>query len=395
MPEIEMLAGLNKASWQETLDKALQIIRRTIPLMGLDQPRIGLHNLTYQRCTDRDWVNSFWDGQLWLAYSYTRDNVFKIAGLEQRPYFVGRLDRPKTLDHDLGFLYSLSAVAEYKITGNLEARELALKAANLLIARFNPKGQYLQAWNASSEHTSEEQEYRRGQIIVDSMENLGLLYWATEQTGNSIYRDIAIAHASTVAKYLVRKDGSTYHTYIFNSTTGEPIGGRTAQGYADESHWSRGQAWAIHGFTLSFERTGMSQFLEIAKRLADYVVTRLAGAEDVVPDWDYELPIAGPFHKDSSAGAITAAGLLYLTDQLQKPTLIDSSRSEHYQTLAGRILFELIQNYTTFAFPQAEGLLLHGAGHVGVGYADNMLPYGDYFFVEALLRALGHKDFFW
>lgn len=395
MPEIELLAGLNKVSLQETLDKALQTIRRTIPLMKADQPRIGLDNLTYRRCTDIDWVNSFWDGQLWLAYKYTGDNVFKTAADEQRPYFAGRINRPKTLDHDLGFLYSLSAVAEYKVTGDLEARKLGLKAADLLIARFNTRGHYLQAWNASSEHTSEEQEYRRGQMIIDCMENLGLLYWTTEQTGNPVYRDIAIAHARTAAKYLVRPDGSTYHTYIFNSATGEPIGGRTAQGFADESHWSRGHAWAIHGFTLSYERTGLSEFLDTAIRLADYVVSRLDGREDVVPNWDYELPPEGPFYKDSSAGAITVTGLLYLSDQLQKSNSIDSARIELYQTLAGRLLSDLIQNYTTFAFPQAEGLLLHGASHVRIGYVDNMLPYGDYFFVEALLRALGHKDFFW
>lgn len=395
MPEIELLTGLTKVTLQEALDKALQIIRRTIPVMGTDQPRIGRDDLTYQRCTDRDWVNSFWVGQLWLAYNYSGDKVFKDAGIQQRAYFAGRLDRPQTLDHDLGFLYTLSAVAEYKLTGNPEAKELALRAADLLIARFNLKGQYLQAWNAFPEHTFEEQEYRRGQMIVDCMENLGLLYWASEQTGTSTYRDIAIAHARTAAKYLVRQDGSTYHTYIFNSTTGEPIGGRTVQGYADESHWSRGHAWSIHGFTLSYERTGLPEFLDTAKRLADYVVSRLATAEDAVPDWDYQLPPEGPFYKDSSAGVITAAGLLYLADQLQNPATLDNTRSELYQNLAGRILSDLIQNYTTFAFPQAEGLLLHGASHVRTGYADNMLPYGDYFFVETLLRALGNKDFFW
>lgn len=377
-------------SLQEVLTKSFGSIRRTIPAMGLDQPKIGRDDLTYQLCTDADWVNSFWTGQLWLAYACTKDEVFKQAGLDQQPYFAGRLnDRPQTLDHDLGFLYSLSAVAEYKLTGNPAARELALQAANLLITRFNPKGRYLQAWNFSPEHTSEEQEYRRGQMIIDCMENLGLLYWASEQTGNPVYRNIAIEHARTAAKYLVRPDGSTYHTYIFNSQTGQPVGGRTAQGFADESHWSRGQAWAIHGFTLSYERTGLAEFLETAQRLADYVVGRLGAVEDVVPNWDYELPAEGPFYKDSSAGAITAAGLLYLAGQVQ------NGRGEIYQALAGKILAGLVQDYTTFAYPSAEGLLLHGASHVPQGFTDNMLPYGDYFFLEALLRASGQKDFFW
>jgi unsaturated chondroitin disaccharide hydrolase len=391
----EIQPALDQTLISENLAKALQSIQRTIPLMGTGQPKIGLADLTYRRCTDADWVNSFWAGQLWLAYAWTGDILFKQAGLAQQPYFAGRLNRPQTLDHDLGFLYSLSTVAEYKLTGNPAARELSLKAADLLITRFNPRGRYLQAWNTSAEHTPEEQEYRRGQMIIDGMENLGLLYWASEQTGKPVYREVAIAHARTAAKYLVRQDGSTYHTYIFNSQTGEVVGGRTAQGFANESNWSRGQGWAIHGFTLAYERTGLPEFLATARHLADYVVRRLSQAADAVPDWDFELPADGPFYKDSSAGAITAAGLLYLAAQLPNGAAPDRAASELYQALAGRILSSLIQSYTTFALPGAEGLLLHGASHVPEGFTDNMLPYGDYFFVEALLRASGKQDFFW
>ncbi|HEX2915785.1 MAG TPA: glycosyl hydrolase [Chloroflexia bacterium] len=395
MFNVETQSGTNETSLQTTLDKVLHSIRRTISVMGDAQPKIGRDDLTYQRCTDADWVNSFWVGQLWLAYKYCGDSVFKTAGVSQRSYFAGRLGRPETLDHDLGFLYSLSAVAEYKVTENPEAREIGLKAADLLTTRFNSKGSYIQAWNAAADHTFEEQEYRRGQMIIDCMENLGLLYWASEQTANPLYRELAIAHARTTARYLVRQDGSTYHTFIFNPASGEPVGGRTAQGFADESHWSRGQAWAIHGFTLSYERTGLVEFLDMATLLADYVIKRLSAEKDAVPFWDYALPAEGPFYRDSSAGAITAAGLLYLADQLQKTGSQDLDLSQNYKNLAGRIISDLIKNYTTFAFPRAEGLLLHGASHVPQGACDNMLPYGDYFFLEALLRALDNKEFFW
>jgi unsaturated chondroitin disaccharide hydrolase len=377
------------ADLEVALTNALQTIRQTIPKMGMQQPRIGQADLTYIRCTDSDWVNSFWSGQLWLAFAHTGEATFADAARSQQAYFAGRLERPHSLDHDLGFLYSLSVVAEYKITGNLQARELGLKAADYLVKRYNPHGQFIQAWNVDPQSSWQEQQNRRGQVIIDCMENLGLLYWASSQTNQKSYQDIAISHALTVSKFLVRADGSTYHTFIFNPENGEPLGGRTAQGYADDSCWSRGQAWAIHGFALAYLHTKLPVFLETAQRLADYVLAQLANANDLVPYWDYQLPENIPHYRDSSAAAITAAGLFLLSNQL-------GANSPHpYRTSAYRILAELVRHYTTAGNIGAEGLLLHGASHVPAGLTDNMLPYGDYFYLEALLRSLGRTEFFW
>jgi len=370
-------------TYSQALAQAFDIIRRTIPKMGTDRPAIGRSDLTYERCHDSHWVDGFWSGQLWLAYAETGDEVFLEAARLQRPYFIARLDRPESHDHDLGFLYSLSLVAEYKLTGDQDARLGALRAADSLARRYNVRGRFIRAWNSWANG-----EHNRGRIIIDSMENLGLLFWAAQQAGQPRYRDIAVAHAQTTINTIVRADGSTYHSFVFDPQTGTPVRGETVQGYADESCWSRGQSWGIHGFALAYCYTGDEQFRATAVRLADYALAHLP--DDWVPYWDYLLPDGAPRYRDSSAGAIMAAGLFLLADLLGS-----GAEAALYRQAARAILDSLLAGYTTFDHPQAEGLLTQGASHVAQGYANNMLPYGDYFLIEALLRAQGRTVFFW
>ncbi len=369
--------------YADVLAQVFDSIRRTIPKMGTDRPRIGRADLTYERCSDTNWVDGFWSGQLWLAYYETQDSVFMDAARAQRPYFVERLDRPESHDHDLGFLYSLSLVADYKLTGDDGACRGGLRAAAALAGRYNPKGRFIRAWNDWGDGT-----HNQGRIIIDCMENLGLLFWATRQAGEIAFGDVAVAHAHTTADHIVRADGSSYHSFHFDPGSGEPLCGETVQGYADESCWSRGQAWAIHGFALAHHHTGEPRFRATAARLADYALAHLPN--DWVPYWDYRLPAGETPYRDSSAAAITAAGLFLLADQVD-----DAAQAGRYRTSARAILDALIDGYTTFDQPGAEGLLAHGASDVKRGLADNMLPYGDYFFVEALLRAQGRTAFFW
>ncbi len=370
-------------TYSEALTQAFDVIRRTIPKMGADRPAIGRSDFKYARCHDSHWVDGFWSGQLWLAYAETGDRTFLEAARAQRPYFIQRLDRPETHDHDLGFLYILSLVADTKLTGDEVACRGALRAADSLAGRYNPRGRFIPAWNWRSES-----DPNRGRIIIDCMENLNLLFWAAEQTSQTCYRDIAVAHAHTTIDTIVRADGSTYHSYIFDPDTGEPLRGETVQGYADESCWSRGQAWGIHGFAMAYCYTGDEQFRATAVRLAEYALAHLP--DDHVPYWDYRLPDDAPHYRDTSAGAITAAGLFLLADVLD-----DASQADRYRAAACAILDALIAGYALFDHPEAEGLLAQGASHVAEGLADNMLPYGDYFFLEALLRAQGRTAFFW
>jgi unsaturated chondroitin disaccharide hydrolase len=347
--------------------------------MGTDRPAIGRSDLTYERCHDSHWVDGFWIGQLWLAYAETQEPVFRDAARAQRPYFIERLDRPQSHDHDLGFLYSLSLVADYKLTGDEDACRGALRAADSLAERYNAQGHFIRAWNL---------DHNRGRMIIDCMENLGLLFWAAVQTHQLHYRDIAVAHANTTIETIVRADSSTYHSFVFDPDTGEPLRGETVQGFADESCWSRGQSWGVHGFAMAYRYTNEVRFRATAERLADYALAHLP--DDGVPYWDYRLPDDAPHYRDSSAGAILAAGLFLLADLLD-----DATKAAHYRDAARVILDGLIAGYTTFDHPHAEGLLTQGASHVEKGLANTMLPYGDYFFIEALLRAQGRTAFFW
>jgi unsaturated chondroitin disaccharide hydrolase len=383
---------LGRAETLAALKAALTTIRRTVPRMGSQQPSIGQSDFTYKRCTDDEWVNGFWSGQLWLAFAYTQDPFFLSAGRQQRPYFTHRLARSETHDHDLGFLYSLSVVADYKLTGDSHARELGLAAAASLASRFNPKGRFIRAWNDTEQDgtTTEFRRRRAGKFIIDCTENLALLCWATNETGEDYYQEIATEHALTSVKYLVRPDGSTYHTYDIDPDTGQPLGGVTLQGYADESCWSRGQGWAIHGFAQTYVYTRLPLFLQTACLVADHTIAQLP--PDYVPFWDYRLPPEAPHYRDSSAGAITSAGLFLLADQLETQ---DSLKAEKYREVARLILLALSEFYTTKYISEAEGLLKHGCSFAKIGLSDNMLPYGDYFYMEALLRNLGWRNFFW
>lgn len=370
-------------TYSETLAQAFATIRRTIPKMGTDRPAIGRSDFTYERCHDSHWVDGFWSGQLWLAYDETRDPIFLEAARAQRPYFIERLDRPQSHDHDLGFLYSLSLVADYALTGDEVARQGGLRAAASLAGRYNAQGRFIRAWNSRTNH-----DRNRGRIIIDCIENLGLLFWAAQQGDQPCYREIAISHANTTIETIVRADGSTYHSFVFDPETGDPLYGETVQGFADDSCWSRGQSWGIHGFAVAYRYTGDVRFRAAAVQLADYALARLPA--DHVPYWDYLLPEDAPHYRDSSAGAIMAAGLFLLADVLDEP-----AQAALYRASARAILDGLIAGYTLLDHPHAEGLLTQGASHVAKGYADNMLPYGDYFFIEALLRAQGRTAFFW
>lgn len=368
------------------LQQALERIQFTIPRMGTDRPAIGNADFTYARCGDRDWVDGFWPGQLWLAYAHTQDTIFFEAARQQRPYFLERLERPQTHTHDLGFLYQLSLVADYKLTRDQEARTAALQAANNLSARYQPTYQAIRAWNRWGKYDDDRSRHNQGRIIIDTMENLALLQWASQETDIQHFQDIAIQHAYTTKQYLVRPDYTTYHTFHFDPQTGNPIGPQTHQGYADDSCWSRGQAWAIHGFALAYQHTGIKEFLNLSRQLVDYVLANLP--DDQVPYWDYCLPPDAPHYRDSSAAAITAAGLFLLADHVD-------DAAAHYRAAGVKILNGLIDSYTTAGIAQAEGLLKHGAGNVPRGHCDTMLPFGDYYYLEALLRALDHQLFFW
>ncbi len=335
------------------------------------------------------WVGGFWTGINYLCYELTQDKAFIDYARSSKHRFVKRLyEDTHTTDHDLGFLFSLSSVAEYKLTEDAAARRIGIDAAKALANRFNEKGEFIQAWNVWKEGDPFSEE-NRGRIIIDCMYNLPLLFWASDETGDSRFKEIAIKQANTCLGTIIRPDYTTYHTYLFNPETGEPIGGRTFQGFADESCWSRGQSWAIGGYAHAYRYTGDRTYLEVAKRCAQVYIDRLE--EDLIPMWDFTFQGSKNGEpRDTSAAAVTAASLLEIAEH------VEPEEKAYYTDLAKRMVQNLYELYSTKDEPENEGLLKEATGHKPQHSNINVsLIYGDYYFMEAVARLAGKTIIYW
>jgi unsaturated chondroitin disaccharide hydrolase len=303
------------------------------------------------------WTTSFWPGMLWLAHDLTGDEKYLKAASGHVSGFAERIAAKADTDtHDLGFLYTLSCVTAYRRTGNLEARQAALAAADHLMSRVLEPAGIIQAWGDLRDPA------QRGRTIIDSLMNTPLLFWAAGETGEQRYARAARRHAAQLRDHILRPDGSTYHTFYWDLDSGAPLRGETEQGHADDSCWARGQAWGIYGFFLNYQHTGDETFLAAARRCADYLLAHLPA--DGVPFWD--LSLAG-VERDSSAAAIAVCGLAELGDH----------------AAAGRIIGSLISDYPG----RGNALLRHGVYDKpkGIGVDEGTL-WGDYFYLEALTR---------
>lgn len=358
------------------IDYVLRKIRDNQQEFEVLVPPAASKNQRYEPEENTDWTASFWIGMLFLSKELTGSADFDTTINSQMTVFNQRLEQEIELEtHDIGFLYILSAIADYRVNGNEASKKMAVKAADLLMKRYSPKAKIIQAWGNLDDPNE------RGRMIIDCLMNLPLLYFASEVTGDESYKNAAYAHALQTQKYIVRPNYTTYHTYFFDTETGEALDGKTAQGYSDSSCWARGQAWGIYGFTLSYLYTGDASFLETAKHLADYFIDELP--EDKVCYWDLVFNDGSGEERDSSAASIAVCGLLELAKQLP---LFDEKQA-YYQETALTIMKSLSDHYTTQNTPDSNGLLLHGVydknSDKGV---DECMIWGDYYYVEALTR---------
>lgn len=339
-------------------------------------PAAASKNQIYEAEENTDWTASFWLGMLFLTKELSNSKDFDRTIESQLASFRKRLEKDIALDtDDIGFLYQLSAVVDYRLNKNKSSKQMAIQAADRLMERYSPKAQIIQAWGDLDDPK------QRGRMIIDCLMNLPLLYFATEATGDEKYKRAAYSHAKQTQKYIVRDNATTYHTYYFDDVTGTPKYGRTQQGYSDESCWARGQAWGIYGFTLSYLYTGDGSFLETATQLADYFLQELP--EDLICYWDLIFKEDSQEEKDSSAAAIAACGLLELSKQLP----VSDPRHFDYEEIAIKILEELQKNYTTKRVNGSNGLLLHAVyDKNSLKGVDECVIWGDYFYVEGITR---------
>lgn len=362
----------------QILEKALHSLQRYHANFGEAFPAYGIGK-TYKLTPNQNWLASFWSGLLWLGFAATNDDSLREHAEALLPSYEKRLTARIRLNHDIGFIFNLGARTQYQLTGDEVAKNLAIQAGQELLRRYNSQGRYIQAWHEVGD------EEEGGRFIIDGMLNIPLLYWMSEITGEPQYAEAATAHAETSQRYLMREDGSTYHTYFLNPKTGEPICPRTHQGYSDTSMWSRGQAWAITGFAIAAHWTDRYDFLATAKLAAERFFAELPA--DSIPLWDLRLPKEAPHYPDSSAGAIAASGLLRLAKL--------AGNGNQYHQWALQLLTNLI-NDCFETDPTAHGLLKHGTLHAIKGWGiDEYQIFGDYFFLEALLMLDNRAPDFW
>ena len=354
--------------YQDDLEYVLSVIKKILDVFVDKYPHVSVNNRYFPE-ENNLWTNSFYPGMCYLAYDITGDREYLKHEPDYLKSFGNRVKKRIGISHDLGFLYTLSCVADYKLTGSREAYDIAMEAADLLAERYNEKGRYIQAWGDMGIG------YPDVKIIIDTMLNLPLLYW----TGKDKLYEIAINHAYTAADYLIRPDYSSYHTYLMNPETGEAVEGKTHQGYADESTWARGQAWAVYGFTISYRYTGEIGFLEIAENAAEVFMNNLP--KDYVPYWDFTFNDKNPDIRDTSAAAIFVCGLLELC------RFVEDKKAAEYRELAEKIMTSLSEKYTTKGNPQADGILTEGMYHRNDGFNECVI-WGDYFYTEALVRLM-------
>lgn len=358
------------------------------------------NSLAFPRTTDAsgkmtttsmyDWTPGFFPGSLWYAFEHTKDESIK----EQAIAWTEKLEPLKdfTKHHDLGFMVYCSYGNAYRLTGNKAYRDILIQSARSLSTRFSPVTGSIKSWNGfKSWHGNKTYHYP---VIIDNMMNLELLFFAARETGDTSFRHVAVTHAENTMKNQIRPDGSSYHVVCYDSTTGRVEGRETAQGYADNSTWSRGQAWGIYGFTMVYRETKDPRFLATAERMADFYLDHKNLPADKIPYWDFNAGEAGytpgvnsnalnvqTKYRDASAAAITASALFELSGYVK-------GKENKYRKAA----VQMLKSLASPAYRAPEGgngnfVIMHCVGSIPhKSEIDKPLVYADYYFAEALQR---------
>lgn len=325
------------------------------------------------------WTNGFWGGIMWMMYQDTRDERYAEIARVSEKKLEKCFEDYYGLHHDVGFMYLPTAVADYKLTGNEDGKRLGMHAANLLAGRFNPVGGFIRAWNPNGGDDN------TGWAIVDCMMNISLLYWASRESGDPRFGQIARMHADTVLENFIRPDGSVCHIVEFNPVTGGVVKSYGGQGYEEGSSWTRGQGWAVYGFANSYKNTGKKEYLDAAKRVAHYCMANLP--ESGIIPVDFRQP-EEPAWEDSCGACVIAGGLLEIAEHV--PEL----EKGMYIRAAVKILKAIVDTRADWgencdAIVQNCSAAYHSNPH------HITMVYADYFFIEALYKLAGEGISIW
>ena len=352
----------------EKLSKVSVRSRKKLPYTAIN----GVHD----NKADTDigwWTNGFWGGLNWLMYVGTGKELYKETARASEEMLDKVFCIPNRLDHDAGFIWHLTAGLDYRLTGDENSFNRNYKAAMSLMSRFNMRGSFIRAWNTDN---------AKGWSIIDCMMNLPLLYWASEAMKDDRFMQVAIAHADMAMQQHVREDGSVKHIVSHDLASGEYKENLVGQGYAVDSSWSRGCAWAVYGFAIAYAHTKEKKYLQTAQKVAKHILENLKKT-DWLPLTDFKAP-ESPIKYDSTAGACIACGLLEIAKH------VSENDAPIYLTGAIKLLKTMEENWCNWE-ENTDSILQMGM-EAYCSQQNIPIIYGDFFFVEALLK-LRRQDF--
>ena len=321
----------------------------------------------------RDWTSGFFPGSLWYMYEYTNDEKWIPRAKEFTENLEGLRNYKGT--HDLGFMIFNSFGNGLRLTQNESYKQVILDASYALASRYKPDAGIIRSWD----HNRDKWQCP---VIIDNMMNLEMLFWAFKESGDSTFYNIAVSHADRTMENHFRPDYGTYHVVDYDTITGEVLNRHTHQGFAHESTWSRGEAWALYGYTTMYRETGNEVYLNQAIKIAEFIFSNPQLPEDLIPYWDYDAPEIPNEPRDASAATITASALYELSLYAH-----DDENATLYMDYADTILENLTNNYRPSVGANGGFLLMHSTGSKAHNSeVDVPLTYADYYFLEALIR---------
>lgn len=333
-------------------------------------------------CKYDDWRSGFFPGSVWYLYELTKDE--NLLPLAQK--YTEALDKAKKLTwhHDIGFIINCSYGNGLRLSGKTEYKDVMIEAAKSLCTRFKEAPGVIQSWDAKPNPSKDEWECP---VIIDNMMNLELLFEATKISGDSTYHNIAISHANRTLKEHFRENGSCYHVIDYSKSNGTVRHRHTAQGYSHESVWSRGQAWAIYGYTMCYRYTGEEKYINQAIKTFNFMKNHTRMPEDLIPYWDMDAPQIPNEPRDASSAAIIASALYEMSTY-------NITNNLYYKEYADKILKSLAtDNYTAKLGENGRFILMHSVSSIPHGTEiDKPLNYADYYYLEALKRKINIEN---
>ena len=381
---------LENKAWAEETFATIEAKLRLMAVRSRDKLADGTVDGVHQSRQPNTWTAGFWGGLNAMLYAYTKNEEYLKTAKRSEELMDAGLRNFKKLHHDVGFMWHLLSGALYTITGDAGSRTRNLFAASTLASRFvlTPEGGYIRAWN-DPHHGQPTEDW----TIVDCLMNLPILYWASREIGDDRFAKIAMAHADMSIMDHLREDGSVKHIVEHDRETGLEVCSYGGQGIAVGSSWSRGQAWGLYGFTISYIHTGEERYLNAAKQIANYFIA--ACADEWVPRIDFRAP-AEPAYYDSTAAMCAACGLIELAK------LLPENEGGMYMNAAINFIKATYEKFINLD-PECDILLDGGSGRYPVpgvfteaqANVHKSIIYGDYFLTEALLKILGAEFFPW